>query len=726
MVTDIHIIKMLSRLLPFTGWLGQIRSTTLKADALAGITVALVLIPQSMAYAQLAGLPAYYGLYASFLPPMIAALFGSSSQLATGPVAVVSLLTAVALEPLAQTGTEGYISYAILLAIMVGVFQFLLGILRLGMLVNFLSHPVINGFSNAAAIIIASSQLAKLFGVEVETANHHYETIANVFGAALHHLHWPTLLMGLAAFAIMYVMRVLYPHSPNVLVAVVATTLIAWLTGFERKVEVPLSALAAPAAHTLIKSYNTALEKQNHLTAQRSAHLQQQAAATSRHDPMVAMKAGHQAQVLGLQVEQSLSEAQSLKKEIRRILMEGVAYVPDGVSGFYLKGGLPADAKSDGRTWRIAADRRPINLNAVQLTAGGKVLGTVPSGLPGVHMPGWDISAMGHLLVFAIIISLIGFMEAISVARVAAAQTGQRVDPNQELVGQGLANIIGAFTKSYPVSGSFSRTAVNLKAGAFTGLSSVVTSLVVVATLLFFTPLLYYLPQSVLAAIIMMAVLGLINIKGFFHAWRAQWYDGAISIITFISTLVFAPHLDRGILVGVGLSLGVFLYKSMRPTVVDLSLGVDRALHDAVSHGLDQCRYVDVVRFDGPLFFANANYMEEQIRDRRKSKKYLKHIIMVANGINDIDASGQEALSFVVDRVRKAGIDLSMCGVNETVMAALARTHLAAKIGEDHFYPTMKSAVNAIHGQTHQGGDEENCPLRTVVVAPDCRLNEEN
>ena len=249
MATDTYKFKMLSRLLPFTGWLGQIRSATLKADALAGITVALVLIPQSMAYAQLAGLPAYYGLYASFLPPMIAALFGSSSQLATGPVAVVSLLTAVALEPLAQTGTEGYIGYAILLAIMVGLFQFLLGIFRLGMLVNFLSHPVINGFSNAAAIIIASSQLAKLFGVEVETASHHFETIVNVFGAALHHLHWPTLLMGLAAFAIMYVMRVLYPHSPNVLVAVVATTLIAWLTGFERKVEVPLNALLAPGAN---------------------------------------------------------------------------------------------------------------------------------------------------------------------------------------------------------------------------------------------------------------------------------------------------------------------------------------------------------------------------------------------------------------------------------------------------------------------------------------------
>jgi MFS superfamily sulfate permease-like transporter len=717
---------IIQRLLPFTGWIGQSKADTIKVDAMAGLTVALVLIPQSMAYAQLAGLPAYYGLYASFLPPMIAALFGSSSQLATGPVAVVSLLTAVALEPLAQAGTQGYIGYAILLATIVGLFQFLLGIFRLGMLVNFLSHPVINGFSNAAAIIIASSQLAKLFGVEVDKAAHHYETVANVIEAAIHYLHWPTLLMGLAAFAIMYVIRILYPHSPNVLVAVLVTTLIAWLTGFERKVEVPISAIAVPPLNGLVEQYNTALDNQNNLIAERSRALQEQNQTDDKQDRLVAMKSEHQGQLLTLKIERLELEALKLRKKIRQLLLEGVAYSPDGSSGFYVKGRLPQGAKSDGRIWRISVGRRLIEPHAVGLTAGGKVVGSVPKGLPSFQLPVWDLNAIGHLLIFAVIISLIGFMEAISVARVAAAQTGQRIDPNQELVGQGLANILGAFTNSYPVSGSFSRTAVNLKAGAFTGLSSVVTSLVVIVVLLFFTPILYHLPQSVLAAIIMMAVMGLINIKGFLHAWRAQWYDGAISVITFICTLAFAPHLERGIFVGVALSLAVFLYKSMRPTVVDLSLGVDRELHDAVAFGLEQCRYIDVIRFDGPLFFANASYMEDQIRERRKSKKRLKHIIMVANGINDIDASGQEALSFVVDRVRRAGMDLSMSGVNETVMAALKRTHLASKIGEKNFYPNMKSAVNAIHASTHQGGKEKNCPLRTVVLTSECRSLKEN
>ncbi|MGD9368804.1 MAG: SulP family inorganic anion transporter [Desulfobacteraceae bacterium] len=726
METNTRIMSVIGRMLPFIEWLGKTRSATFKADAMAGLTVALVLIPQSMAYAQLAGLPAYYGLYASFLPPMAAALFGSSHQLATGPVAVVSLLTAVALEPLAQAGTSGYIGYAILLALMVGLFQFLLGIFRLGLLVNFLSHPVVNGFSNAAAIIIASSQLAKLFGVEVETDGYHYETLANVFRSALHHIHWPTLLMGLAAFAIMYALRILYPHSPSVLVAVVATTLIAWLTGFERKIEVPAAALSAPLAYALMIDYNTLVEEREILSKRRNRHFRRQVKAMERNDNLTAMQEKHQSQLVDYNIKRLESNARMLREKIRSFLLEGVAYAPDGISGFYPKGALPANAESDGRTWRIVVDRRPIDMEAVTLTAGGKVVGAIPRGLPGIAMPVLEIKAIGHLLIFSVIISLIGFMEAISVARVAAAQTGQRIDPNQELVGQGLANVFGAMTKGYPVSGSFSRTAVNLKAGAHSGLSSVVTSLVVAAMLLFFTPLFYHLPQSVLAAIIMMAVMGLINVNGFIHAWRAQWYDGAISIITFVCTLAFAPHLERGILIGVALSLGVFLYKSMRPTVVDLSLGVDRALHDAVSFGLAQCRYIDVVRFDGPLFFANASYMEEQIRDRRKSKRQLKHIIIVANGINDIDASGQEALSFIVDRVRRAGIDISLCGANESVMAALMRTQLAAKIGEDHFFPNMSSAVNTIHAQAHRGGDEPNCPLKTVVVASGYEREKEN
>ncbi len=211
---------VLKKFFPFITWLEGYTLSRLQADVIAGLTVALVLIPQSMAYAQLAGLPPYYGLYAAFLPPMIAALFGSSRQLATGPVAVVSLMTFASLAPLATTGSERFIAYAIVLAMMVGVVQLALGLLRLGLVVNFLSHPVVNGFTNAAAIIIATSQLSKLFGVHVDTAEHHYETIISVVQAAMRFTHWPTFFLGALAFAIMYTLKRVAPRVPNVLMAV--------------------------------------------------------------------------------------------------------------------------------------------------------------------------------------------------------------------------------------------------------------------------------------------------------------------------------------------------------------------------------------------------------------------------------------------------------------------------------------------------------------------------
>src|SRR5210317_2132724 len=225
---------MIFKIFPFLEWFKDYSGEKLRLDAVAGITVAMVLIPQSMAYAQLAGLPAYYGLYAAFLPPMIASLFGSSRQLATGPVAVVSLMSAASLEPLATAGSPEFIAYSIVLAMVVGIFQFSLGVLRLGMVVNFLSHPVINGFTNAAAIIIASSQFSKFFGVYVDKAPHHYETMMRVASAAMDYTHMPTLLYGVAAVAIMFGLRKINPRIPNVLIAVAITTVLSYFTGFNK------------------------------------------------------------------------------------------------------------------------------------------------------------------------------------------------------------------------------------------------------------------------------------------------------------------------------------------------------------------------------------------------------------------------------------------------------------------------------------------------------------
>jgi len=704
---------MLMRFFPFLSLLKRYNLIALRFDAVAGLTVALVLIPQSMAYAQLAGLPPYYGLYASFLPPMIAALFGSSRQLATGPVAVVSLMTAVALGPLATAGSEGYVTYAILLALMVGTVQFLLGVLRLGVVVNFLSHPVVNGFTNAAAIIIASSQLSKLFGVDADNADHYYETIVQIVREAIHYTHWPTFLMGTFAFVVMYVLKRIAPKLPNVLVAVGLTTIISWAIGFEHNTEVPVSAILSTKATDMIEKFNRTIEAISPLTEKRTRATKTIDDAKRGSDVIKVLEAERDADVITLQIEIYKSEAALWRKQLRRLLLRGVKQ-PDGTLRFYLADEVPVGAKTDGRDWRLKVGNRPLKTDRILLSGGGEVIGVIPPGLPSFTMPKIDFNAVLHLLPFAAIISLLGFMEAISIAKAMAAKTGQRLDPNQELIGQGLANLCGAIGKSYPTSGSFSRSAVNLQSGALTGLSSVFTSLAVVVVLMFFTRALYHLPQPVLAAIIMMAVVGLVNVSGFVHAWQAKWYDGVISIITFVCTLGFAPHLDRGILAGVVLSLGVFLYKSMRPTVATLAKYEDQSFRNCKTFGLKECAHIAMIRFDGPLFFANASYLEDKIMELLRAKAWLKHIIIVSNGINDIDASGEETLSLLVDRVRSAGVDISMSGVNESVMEVLKRTFFREKIGEDHIYPTMEKAINAIYGATHSGGYEEICPLITV------------
>lgn len=707
---------MLNRFFPFLGWFNDYGFDNFRTDAIAGLTVALVLIPQSMAYAQLAGLPAYYGLYASFLPPMLASLFGSSNQLATGPVAVVSLMTAASLEPLATAGSEGYIAYALLLALMVGVFQFALGALRLGLVVNLLSHPVVNGFTNAASIVIATSQLSKLFGVYVDKADHHYGTIFRVIQAAFHYTHWPTLLIGVLAFAIMYILRRIAPKVPNVLVAVALTTIISWTIGFEHNTTVDISAIECSRAREVITKFNKAVNMMPLLAEQRTKAAKALDKVKRSHDTMGILDAEHDLNVAAIKIERMKHEIHEYREEIRHYLFAG-AKEADGALRFYPKDEISDDAQTDDRTWRIKMANKPLKTEALLMMGGGSVVGIIPKGLPSFTVPKIDMKVMLQFIPFAVIISLLGFMEAISIAKAMAGKTGQRLDPNQELIGQGIANVLGAVAKSYPVSGSFSRSAVNLQAGAFSGMSAVFTSLAVVITLLFFTPLLYHLPQSVLAAVIMMAVLGLVNISGFIHAWKAQWYDGAISILSFVCTLALAPHLEKGIEIGVVLSLLIYLYKSMRPTVASLARHEDESLRDAIAHGLKECEHVAVVRFDGPLFFANASYLEDKIMDRMLTMKQLKHILIVSNGINDIDASGEEALSLLVERVRAAGIDISFSGVNESVMEVLKRTHLLEKIGQNHVYSTMERAVRSIHENAHEDSDEESCPLTTV-----CRI----
>lgn len=715
---------MLTKVFPFLLWFKDYDTGKLRTDVVAGITVAMVLIPQSMAYAQLAGLPAYYGLYAAFLPPMVAALFGSSRQLATGPVAVVSLMSAASLEPLATAGSTEFIAYSVLLALTVGTFQFLLGILRLGLVVNLLSHPVVNGFTNAAAIIIASSQFSKLFGVYVDKAPHHYETILHVCRSALHYTHLPTLAMGVFSIAIMVFLKRVNPKIPNVLVAVAVTTVISFAVKFNYDVIVPVAAIKAPTVTAMIDDFNRDVAEISELGAERATL---NARLKAVHDHATSSIPSSEQMDLEYHLARINARINTLKAssgEIREALRLVHFAAPKGKGEspvFYVSGQEPTGMETDGRKWRMKVGNKPLSLDGLKMIGAGAVVGDIPKGLKvGVpHLPDNTsfVGAFLQLLPFAVIISLLGFMEAIAIAKAMAAKTGQKLDPNQELIGQGLANIVGAFGQSYAVSGSFSRSAVNLQANAVSGISSVVTSCMVALTLLFFTPLLYHLPQAVLASVIMMAVIGLVNVKGFVHAWSAKRADGAISVITFVCTLYFAPHLEEGIMVGVALTFIVFIYKNLRPRVALLSRSEDQTFRSSVKFGLRECQHIAVVRFDGPLIFTNASYLEDKVLEFITEKPDLRHILIESSGINDVDASGEEALAILIETVRESGRGISFSSMKEEVVAVLERTHLLETIGKENIYPSGDKALTVIYQQIHEEGACGGCPLAKYLPA---------
>ena len=347
------------------------------------------------------------------------------------------------------------------------------------------------------------------------------------------------------------------------------------------------------------------------------------------------------------------------------------------------------------------------------MNGGGNVVGSIPRGLPSIALPKFDLGVILQLLSAAITISLLGFMEAISIAKAMATKTRQRLDANQELIGQGIGNILGSLTQSYPTSGSFSRSAVNIGAGAITGFSSVVTSVIVVVTLLWLTPLLYHLPQATLAAVIMMAVIGLINVKAVKHAWQANKQDGIVAIVSFALTLAFAPHLDKGILIGAGLALILYLYRTMQPRVALLARHPDGTLRDAELYGLQACTNISMIRFDGSLYFANTSYFEDKVLGRVAAKPDLKYVIVVGDGINQIDASGEEMIAQLAERLEKVGITLLFTGLKRQVLEVFQRTGLADKLGTGSFFRTEGHALEHVWQQLGNS-HETDCPLNVV------------
>ncbi|MFA6903112.1 MAG: SulP family inorganic anion transporter [Gallionellaceae bacterium] len=708
-------MNQLARFLPFLKWF-PLRAINVKADFLAGITVALILVPQSMAYAQLAGLPAYYGLYAAFLPGIIAAMWGSSAQLATGPVAVVSLLTASALAPLAASGSTQFIALAIMMAFMVGIIQLALGVFKLGVVVNFLSHPVIVGFTNAAAIIISLSQLNKVFGVSMGRSEHFIQDIWGVL-QQVGETHIPTLLMGVSAFAIMWGLKKYLPRMPGVLIAVVITTVVSWSIGFEHNSTGRVNDIMDPEVKTLADNFSRTESKIDELNSRLSStstevkqHQQQENGNRQRIAAL-----NYEIELLRLELRDAENENRNLARSLRKFIFEQVPASETQQARLYLLGQVPQNETGDGYRWRI----KKVNKGELNLVGGGEVVGTIPAGLPRLDMPKFSWDMMVSLFTGALVISLVGFMEAISIAKAIAAKTKDRIDPNQELVGQGIANIVGSFSQAFPASGSFSRSAVNLNAGAKTGMSSVFAGVFVLITLLFLTPLLYHLPQAVLAAVIMMAVIGLINFRAILHAWHTHKHDGIASVVTFVATLAFAPHLDNGIMVGAGLAIILYLYRTMTPRVAILGRHPDGTLRDASVHKLPVSEYIVAVRYDGSLYFANVSYFEDTILEAVAGSPNAKHLLIVAEGINQLDASGDEVIHHVVERLRSNGIRVVFSGLKNQVIGVMKHSGLLEYLGRENIFSDEDKALASIYAEVLEVDPNAQCRLMKQHIGGD-------
>ncbi|QBR83122.1 STAS domain-containing protein [Legionella israelensis] len=696
------------RFFPFLAWWPELKHwPILRADLIAGISVAMLLIPQSMAYARLAGLPAYYGLYAAFIPPIVASLFGSSRILSTGPVAITSLITAAALQPIIASGTSNYLLYVILLTLMAGVIQLLLGILRLGIVLNFVSHPVLLGFTNAAALIIATAQLGSLLGVPSLSFSRHYQTVWQVLTDSLNNTHWPTVAISLVAFVSIAICRKFWPRSPRILVAVIITTLISWLSGYEKSKVIHIEDIISDPIREMLSSYQR--------YPQEFQQLSQTVEETMKKLQTSIKEAGETAE----KTAQAMNKVSEAKWDLeRRMIKHNLNAIHiqqlrlrkvtsnDNHSGYVVANNMTPIGKMASQSWRVA---QIDDKGQVTIQAGGKIVGSIPRGLPEFQMPSLEWERITQLFLAALVIALIGFMEATTITRYLATESKETLDVNQELIGQGLAKITGSFFQSMPVSGAFSRTAVNFKAGAKTGFSSIFAGFIVMLVLLWLTPLFYYLPIATLAVVIIIAALGLLNFKEMIKIYRVDIKEGVVTLTTFILTLILAPKLEYAILLGMLISLGVYLNESRKPRFNELTRNEAGDLVEA-SPEEETCYLISLIRFGGSLYFANASYFEDKILKLIKEKPKSRYIIVDCVSINNIDASGVETLRNLYQRLDEAGIELWFTRLRQPVLRALENGGLVELLGQHHFHKNNEVALNLL--SEYLGAKHMNtCPL---------------
>lgn len=552
---------------PVLEWIKTYNKSLFKTDFSAGVTVGIMLIPQGMAYAMIAGLPPVYGLYAAIFPQIVYALMGTSRQLAVGPVAMDSLLVATALHTMTIVDAEHYISLAIFLALFMGLIQILLGFLKFGFLVNFLSKPVINGFTSAAAIIIGLSQLNHMLGIELPSSNILHEIIQSLWDKSTD-IHRFTTLITLVSILMMFFLKRISRKIPAALIVVILATVLTSLLQWNK--------------------------------------------------------------------------------------------------------------------------------------VGVKIVGFIPQGLPSVKLQSITVQEVYQLTPMAITLALIAFLEAISIAKSAEQkENNETVAPNQELIALGTANLVGSFFQAYPTTGGFSRTAVNHQSGAKTGIASLISALLVALTLLFFTELFYHLPKAVLGAIILSAVINLIDFKYPFHLWKTHREEFFVLLFTFTITLFLG--IKEGILLGAFVSLSLMVYRSSQPHIAVLGRIKGTSLFRNVLRFPEQVETFNgvlMIRFDGQLFFGNHSYFKKQINNRIENHKDpIKYLIVDAGPINYVDATALGTLHLWIQDLKQKNIKVMWVKTIGPLRDIFYRNGMVKIIGEKYFFSSLENAINCINGE---------------------------
>jgi len=573
----------LFKFFPFLLWLKGYQPSDIRKDGLAGLTVAAVLIPQSMAYAILAGLPPVYGLYAAVAAPLIGAMWGSLRQLATGPIAIMSLLVLTTLSPMAEPGSPEFIELAFLLAFLVGVIYLIIGLFRLGEIMSFISHSAVKGFTSAAALIITATQLPNFLGLSVERHEYIFQQLVDIV-TSLPELHPMTMAIGLVAFAVIYGVKRLKPNFPASMAALVLTTLVVFFFNLDQN---------------------------------------------------------------------------------------GVA-----------------------------------------------IVGKIPGGLQTPNLHAFDIGVISALIGPAVVIALVSFAETYSVGKAISSETKQKLNVDQEFIGQGLANLLGSFLQSYPVSGSFSRTAINYASGARTGISSAFSSFAVIISLLFLTPIFTYIPKAALAAMVISAVLLLFHPKEVFKLWKMNRHDGIVAITVFFISLIAAP--DYALLIGVVMSLMFFLWKTMRPSITRISK--DPYLNMFVNADLYEkpsCPQLLHLRSDNVIYFANAGYTIESILGKLdRVETPVKYLLLDLQAMGFIDITGIDELRVLMEEAKERRIKVAYMGINQPVQETFKNSTFIEEIEDGLLIENRGQAIQVIFDKLDHQYCRDVCPYTLFNECP--------